>query len=153
MHGNIYNLLISCISYEVRYKEYHHQKLALESRKVCHTPAYLATLVHSNNTKNVKELMAYIRKKSLWPIYEFHHCIAGECIDGTDNDTKKVPRYCPICLFLCPTPEYATVSLSSPIMDLKAVPYFRAAENNLLMLRIASVVEVQANFFLLVRRK
>ena len=43
-------------------KEYHYQKLALESRKVCHTLVYLATLLHSNNTKDVKELMAYIRK-------------------------------------------------------------------------------------------
>ena len=43
-------------------KEYHCQKLALESRKVCHTLIYLATLLHSNNTKDVKELMAYIRK-------------------------------------------------------------------------------------------
>ena len=43
-------------------KEYHYQKLALESRKVCRTPLYVATLLHSNNTKDVKELMAYIRK-------------------------------------------------------------------------------------------
>ena len=43
-------------------KGYHYQKLALESRKVCHTLAYLAALLHSNNTKDVKELMAYIRK-------------------------------------------------------------------------------------------
>ena len=43
-------------------KEYHYQKLALESRKVCRTPLYVATLPHSNNTKDVKELMAYIRK-------------------------------------------------------------------------------------------
>ena len=43
-------------------KEYHHQKLALESRKVCHTLVYLATLRHSNNTKDVKEVMAYVRK-------------------------------------------------------------------------------------------
>ena len=40
-------------------KEYHYQKLALESRKVCHTLVYLATLLHSNNTEDVKELMAY----------------------------------------------------------------------------------------------
>ena len=46
-----------------RYKEYHHQKLALESRNVSHIPAYLATLLHSNNTKDVKELMAYVQKK------------------------------------------------------------------------------------------
>ena len=42
--------------------EYHHQKLALESRNFCHTLAYPATLLHSNNAKDVKELMAYIRK-------------------------------------------------------------------------------------------
>ena len=42
--------------------EYHYQKLALESRKVCHTLVYLGTLLHSNNTKNVKELMAFIQK-------------------------------------------------------------------------------------------
>ena len=57
MYGNMYNLMISCISYEVRYEEYHHQKLALESRSFCYTLAYLATLLHSNNTKDVKELM------------------------------------------------------------------------------------------------
>ena len=45
--------------------EYHHQKLALESKNFCHTPAYLATLLHSNNAKDVKELMAYIRKKNV----------------------------------------------------------------------------------------
>ena len=68
MYGNIF--LISCNSYEAGYKEYHHQKLALESRNVCHTPAYLATLLHSNNTKDVKELGAYIRKKccSMTPV-------------------------------------------------------------------------------------
>ena len=60
MYGIRYNLLIPCISYEVRCKEYHHQKLAPESRNVCHTPAYLAALLHSNITKDVKELMAYI---------------------------------------------------------------------------------------------
>ena len=43
-------------------KEYHYQKLAPESRKVCHALVYLATLLHSNNTKDVKKLMAYIRK-------------------------------------------------------------------------------------------
>ena len=43
-------------------KEYHYQKLALESRKLCHTLVYPATLLHSNNTKDVKELMVYIRK-------------------------------------------------------------------------------------------
>ena len=43
-------------------KEYHHQKLALESRKVCHILVYLATLLHSNNTKDVNEVIAYIRK-------------------------------------------------------------------------------------------
>ena len=43
-------------------KECHCQKLALESRKVRHTLVYLATLLRSNNTKDVKELMAYIRK-------------------------------------------------------------------------------------------
>ena len=43
-------------------KEYHYQKLTVESRKLCLTLAYLATLLHSNNTKDVKELMAYIRK-------------------------------------------------------------------------------------------
>ena len=42
--------------------EYHYQKLSLESRKVCHTLVYLVTLLHSNNAKDVKELMAYIRK-------------------------------------------------------------------------------------------
>ena len=42
-------------------KEYHYQKLALESRKVCHTLVYLATLLHSNHTKDVKELMAYVQ--------------------------------------------------------------------------------------------
>ena len=64
MYGNMYNnLLVSFISYEARYKEYHHLKLALKSRNFCHTPAYLATLLHSNNAKDEKELMAYIRKK------------------------------------------------------------------------------------------
>ena len=48
---------------KARYKKYHHQKLALVSRNVCHTLAYLTTLLHSNDTKDVKELMAYIRKK------------------------------------------------------------------------------------------
>ena len=43
-------------------KEYHYLKLALESRKVCHILVYLATLLRSSNTKDVKELMAYIRK-------------------------------------------------------------------------------------------
>ena len=43
-------------------KKYHFQKLALESRKVCHALVYLATLLHLNNTKDVKELMAYARK-------------------------------------------------------------------------------------------
>ena len=43
--------------------EYHYHKLALKSRNVFHIPAYLATLLHSNNTKDVKELKAYIRKK------------------------------------------------------------------------------------------
>ena len=63
MYGNMYNnLVVSFISYEARYKEYHHQKLLVESRNFCHTPAYLATLFHSNNTKDGKELMAYIRK-------------------------------------------------------------------------------------------
>ena len=49
--------------------EYHHQKLALESRNLCHSPAYLATLLYSNNVKDVKELMAYVRKK----------CCKGSC--------------------------------------------------------------------------
>ena len=43
-------------------KEYHHQKIALESRKICHTLVYLATLLHSNNAEDMKEVMAYIRK-------------------------------------------------------------------------------------------
>ena len=43
--------------------EYHYQKLALENRSFCHTPAYLATLLRSNNTKEVKELMVYTQKK------------------------------------------------------------------------------------------
>ena len=43
-------------------KEYHYQKLAPESRKVCHILVYLATLLHSNNTNDVKELMVDIRK-------------------------------------------------------------------------------------------
>ena len=46
------------------YEEYHYQKLALESKKVCYTFVYLATLLRSNNTKDVKELMAYIQKRS-----------------------------------------------------------------------------------------
>ena len=62
MYGNMYNLLISSISYEAWYKGYDYQKLFSESENFCHTPAYLATLLHSNNTKDVKELMAYIRK-------------------------------------------------------------------------------------------
>ena len=62
MCGNMYNLLISCISYEARYKEYHHQKLALKSKNVSHSPTYLATLLRTNNAKEVKELMAYVRK-------------------------------------------------------------------------------------------
>ena len=37
-------------------KEYHYQKLAPDSRKVCYTFVYLATLLHSNNTNDVKEL-------------------------------------------------------------------------------------------------
>ena len=65
----IINLLVSFISYEIRYREYHHQKLALMSRNFCHTPAYLATLLHSNNTKDVKELVVYTRKK----------CCKGSC--------------------------------------------------------------------------
>ena len=56
------NLLISCISYEARYKEYHHQKLALKSRNISPSPTYLATLLRTNNAKDVKELMAYVRK-------------------------------------------------------------------------------------------
>ena len=59
------NPLVSFISYEARYKEYHHQKLALESRNFYHTPAYLATLPHSKNTKDAKELMAYIYEKNV----------------------------------------------------------------------------------------
>ena len=51
------------LTYETRYKEYYYQKLALENRNFYHTPAYLATLLHSNTTKDVKELIAYIRKK------------------------------------------------------------------------------------------
>ena len=43
-------------------KEYHYQKLALETKNVCHILVYLATLLHSNNTKDVKELMAFIQK-------------------------------------------------------------------------------------------
>ena len=62
--------------------EYHHQKLALESRNFYRTPAYLATLLHSNNTKDVKELMArpIYKKKMLqrFLLCEFHHCIEGE---------------------------------------------------------------------------
>ena len=70
MHGNMHdNLLVSFISYEARYKEYHHQKRVLENRNFCHIPAYLATLLHSNNTKDVKELMVHIRKK----------CSRGSC--------------------------------------------------------------------------
>ena len=42
-------------------KEYHHEKLALESRKVCHTLVYLVTLLHSSDTKDVKEVMTYIQ--------------------------------------------------------------------------------------------
>ena len=51
-------------------KEYHYQKLALESKKVCHTLVYLTTLLHSNNTKAVKELLAVrnssLRRKSMF---------------------------------------------------------------------------------------
>ena len=36
-------------------------EIRLESRKVCHTVAYLTTLLPSNNTKDVKKL---------WSIYE-----------------------------------------------------------------------------------
>ena len=64
MYDNINNnLLVSFISYEARCKEYYHQNLALESRNFCHAPAYLTTLLHSNNTKDVQELMANKRKK------------------------------------------------------------------------------------------
>ena len=63
MYGHMYNnLLVSFISYEARYKEYHHQNLALESSNFCHTPAYLVTLLHSNNTKDGKELVAFTKK-------------------------------------------------------------------------------------------
>ena len=62
MYDKMHNPLIFCISYDAKCKEYHYQKLALESRKVCRTFVYLATLLHSNNTKDVKELMAQIRK-------------------------------------------------------------------------------------------
>ena len=81
----MYKLLIFCISSEARYKEYHQRKLALESRNFCHTPAYLAALLHSSNTKDVKEVMAYIRKKKKkktlqrFLVREFHHCVEGEC--------------------------------------------------------------------------
>ena len=54
---------LSCPSLGIT-KEYHYQKLSLESRKVCHTLVYLATLLHSNNAKDVKEHMAYIRKNA-----------------------------------------------------------------------------------------
>ena len=70
MYGNMCNnLLVFFIRYKTRYKEYHHQKPALESRNFCHTPAYLARLLHSNNAKDLKELMAYLRKK----------CCKGSC--------------------------------------------------------------------------
>ena len=70
MYGHMYNnLLVSFISYEARYKEYHHQNLALKSSNFCHTPAYLVTLLHSNNVEDGKELMVYIRKK----------CCKGSC--------------------------------------------------------------------------
>ena len=82
MYGNMYNnLLVFFIRCKARYKEYHHQKLPLESRNFCHTPAYLATLLHSNNAKDVKELTAYVRKKMLqrFLLCEFHHSVQGEC--------------------------------------------------------------------------
>ena len=84
MYGNMYNnLLVFFIRYKARYMEYHHQKLALESRNFCHTSAYLAPLLHSNNAKDVKELIAYIRKKLLQRLLlcEFHHCVEGECFN------------------------------------------------------------------------
>ena len=60
-------------------KEYHYQKLALESRKVCHTLVYPATLLHSNNTEDLKELIAYIRKNVAKVLLcEIHHCIERE---------------------------------------------------------------------------
>ena len=63
MYGNMCNnLLVSFIIYETRYKEYHHQKLALESSNFCNIPTYLDTLLHSNNAKDVKELVVYTKK-------------------------------------------------------------------------------------------
>ena len=44
-------------------KEYHYQKLALKSRKVCHALVYLATSLHSNNTNDVKELNGLYTKR------------------------------------------------------------------------------------------
>ena len=63
-NANMYNLLISCISYEAGYKEYYLSSKTRpgEQKRLSH-PAYLATLLHSNNAKDVKELQAYIRKK------------------------------------------------------------------------------------------
>ena len=62
-------------------KEYHYQKLALESREVCHSFVYLATLLHSNNTNDVKELNELYTNKMLhrFLLCEIHHCIEGEC--------------------------------------------------------------------------
>ena len=55
------------------------RELALESRKVCHTFVYLAKLLHSNNTKGVKEIMAYTRKNVAKVLaVQTHHCIERE---------------------------------------------------------------------------
>ena len=76
------NLLAFFVIYEARYKEYHHQKLALESSNFCHTPAYLATLLHLNNAKDVKELVAYTKKMlQRFLRCEFHHCVEEKCFD------------------------------------------------------------------------
>ena len=71
MYGNMYDksVVVSFISYEARYKEYHHQKLALVSRNFCRTPAYLATLLHSNNTKDVKELALLANEKNVAKVH------------------------------------------------------------------------------------
>ena len=44
-------------------QEYHYQKLSLERRKVCHALVYQATLLDSNNNKDVKELNGLYTKK------------------------------------------------------------------------------------------
>ena len=97
---------------------YHHQKLALESRGFCRTPAYLVTLLHSNNTKDVKELMAYMRGYHFVLISKICAYFQGQCLRK-----RECAYFYETYLFLSPVFIFEVLAKKIHSADVKAFFY------------------------------